>query len=755
VRGGLLAALLCIPAIGAWQGVALGAGSHTTDARSATHQAGTAPADTTQAGTHRAGITPTATTRADSRSALVVFLSPAQSLAGRSEGDTIERELDSIPTLSTGILSATQGAYSTAQLVLDITQGARVSASAYDRPNAPFLQLLGVAPQATVQSTRASAGRAAGVRDRVPDGGPSRNVHVFPWASVLSRAHSAPQLLEPGSLAAHVPGGGAYVPAAGVASVNGVIAADRNGYVAGVWLSPAGALPSIERLLERHRLVVADLPTGPQGYVDLRALAAARPTGELLIAIQRTPENPHSSTLGQDGDEMLWSAVAGLGPGGQTLTSQTTNQKGLVAATDIAPTILEHLGLPVPAAMRGRPIRTDGTLDSAGLRGLKSRLGVLASRRLPALAWLVAAWALLFAAARLATAGLRFGPSVHRASLDPGAGGHRVRGAWVLRMGALALLWTPVAALVPAALEPSRTTEFVLLVALCFALGALTDRLVPWPRAPIAPAVAAVLVLSIDALAGTQLLMRSLLGPNPAFGARFYGIGNELKSALAVLVFAAVAAALYPAARSRRRAATMAGAGILLAIVEGSARIGAGVGGVILVSAGTAVATVMLLPGTLDRKRVLLMMAAPVAGLIALAAIDLATAHGSGHFTGSVLDARSAGDIRDIIVRRYGAAYDELKNHLMPVATGLALFASVVAVRRRDRVCSPVDSDPAWLAALAGGLTAGVIGALTEDSGPVLLVVAVFVLACVLSYLWGKPSRRTGAALAAQNDLVL
>ena len=160
-----------------------------------------------------------------------------------------------------------------------------------------------------------------------------------------------------------------------------------------------------------------------------------------------------------------------------------------------------------------------------------------------------------------------------------------------MRVGAIALLWAPVAVLLPAALEPSRTVEFALIVATCFALGALTDLLVPWPRAPLVPAVVAVVALTVDALAGTQLLMRSLLGPSPAFGARFYGIGNELKSGLAVLVFTAVAAALYPAVRSRRAAATMACAGIVLAIVEGSARIGAGVGGVILVSAGTAVAT--------------------------------------------------------------------------------------------------------------------------------------------------------------------
>jgi hypothetical protein len=228
-----------------------------------------------------------------------------------------------------------------------------------------------------------------------------------------------------------------------------------------------------------------------------------------------------------------------------------------------------------------------------------------------------------------------------------------------------------------------------------------------------------------------------------------------------VLVFAAVAAALYPVARDprelRRAATTMALAGIALAVIEGSARIGAGVGGVILVSAGTAVATVLLLPGALTRRRGLLVLISPVVGLVALAALDLLTAHGTGHYTGSVLHARSAGDIRDIIVRRYTAAYDELKHGAMPLATALTLFAAILGVRRRERLLAPVHSDPAWLAALAGGLAAGVVGALTEDSGPVLLVVAVFALGCLLGYLWSAPpvrlmeSRTPGRSHAARS----
>ena len=126
-------------------------------------------------------------------------------------------------------------------------------------------------------------------------------------------------------------------------------------------------------------------------------------------------------------------------------------------------------------------------------------------------------------------------------------------------------------------------------------------------------------------------------------------------------------------------------------------------------------------------------------GLIALAALDLATAHGSGHFNGSILHARSAGDVRDLIVRRYSAAWHELRNHAMPAATAFALLCAAVGISRRDRLLAPVGGDRLWLAALAGGLAAGLVGALSEDSGPVLLVVAVFVLGCLLAYLWGRP----------------
>jgi hypothetical protein len=485
-------------------------------------------------------------------------------------------------------------------------------------------------------------------------------------------------------------------------------------------LGPAGTLVArVAGLSAGRRLIVADLPAGLAGHDDLRALSDSRRAGELLLVVQRTPDTP--------GHALLWTGAEGLeGGGARALSSQTTNQRGLIAAVDLAPTILEHLGLtPIPADMRGEPIHTDGRLHSASLRKLERRLRVIGGRRLEALACLLVAWVLL---------------------LLGSARWPRAR-ARAMRVGAIGVLWAPVAVLVPAVLEPSAAVEYLTIALACMLLGALTDVLFSWPRAPLAPALVALVVLVVDAFAHTQLLMRSLLGPNPLLGARFYGIGNELKSSLAVLVLAAVAAALYPTlsrgrtpAEGRRRGAiAMAAAGVLLAVIEGSARIGAGVGGVILVAAAFAVAVVMLLPGALTRRRTLLVLISPIVALLALALLDLLTAHGSGHYTGSILHARSPGDLHDVIVRRYTAAWDELHNHAMPVATAVALVYAALGIRRRERLLAPVAQDPAWQAAFAGGLTAGVVGAFVEDSGPVLLVVAVFVLGCLAAYLWGRP----------------
>ena len=75
----------------------------------------------------------------------------------------------------------------------------------------------------------------------------------------------------------------------------------------------------------------------------------------------------------------------------------------------------------------------------------------------------------------------------------------------------------------------------------------------------------------------------------------------------------------------------------------------------------------------------------------------------------------------------------------MPFITLIALLGAVYAVRYRERIFAPLAGSPSWRATLIGGLTASVVGALSNDSGPMLLAFGVFVLACATAYIRGDP----------------
>ena len=80
----------------------------------------------------------------------------------------------------------------------------------------------------------------------------------------------------------------------------------------------------------------------------------------------------------------------------------------------------------------------------------------------------------------------------------------------------------------------------------------------------------------------------------------------------------------------------------------------------------------------------------------------------------------------------------------MRLLKSLTVLAVVLALVYRDRLYSRLPG-PSWRAALAGGLAGGIAGALTNDSGPLLFVVATFVLGVVTAYILGAPPEREGA----------
>lgn len=595
---------------------------------------------------------------------------------------SILERLDQRTALALGLTGAVQGTYKQVQAYLDISQGTRTSLSAYKPREPPELAFY-------------QEGRGA----------------LFQrWLETRDRAESAPADVLPGLLGASIPGGTAYVGVTGRAHLEAITAVDRAGRVGLVSIGNSRDISGRAReALRERRFVVVGLPTGAPGGVALNALIANHEPRDLLIVMQTPPDFR--------APQLLPTGILGLGTPG-ALTSDTTRLPGIVAGIDLLPTVLEHLGVAVPKTVKGQAIRIEGKRDAAALQELTDRLRVVGGRRVPALQIMLVVWlAVMLACGVFADQrGIRAG----------------------LRVGALAFLWLLPVLLVTAVLAPARDVELFLIAGMTFTLGALTDRFVRWPRGPMVPGFVTVLAYVADLVQGSDLIIRSLLGPNPRSGSRYYGIGNELESTLPLVLFIALAALLWRQGRSVRTASAFGLSGLVLGAALGSGRLGADVGGVITVGAGTAVCVVLLLPGRLTLKRIAVVLAMPGLALVGLAGLDLATS-GDGHFTRTVLQAEGEDALHDIVVRRYELAFGVLKRGAMPFITVIALLAIAYAARHRARVFAPLEDDEVWRAAILGGLGAAVAGALFNDSGPLLLIFGVFVLTIAVAYVRGDP----------------
>lgn len=620
---------------------------------------------------------------------VLVFLPRTVYKVYNANNPTVLDTLGARSKLALGLLGPTQGRYDQTQALLDMTAGTRVSQSTYSPTKPPLLTFSRVG--------------AIGV--------------MYGWYAALQRAAGAPADVHPGSLASLIPGGAAFAGVAGGPHPEAIAATDGDGLVRDTSLGHTASLTARTlKALARHRLVVVSLPQQEKGIRVLDEILRARRPGWLVMVLQ-TPPGGHASQL-------LPLGIAGL-PSNGALTSQTTHRHGIVAGIDLAPTALRHLGIRVPGEMKGEPITTEGVRDAANLHSLGKRLGVIAARRLPAFEVFMFAWLAVLLALGL----------------------WRDRGGWRMgmRWGGLAIMWLPTMMLVTAWLNPSRTNELVVLGVGSFVAAALTDRFVRWPRAPAVPAIVGLVLYTIDLAESSQLIVRSLLGPNPRSGSRFYGIGNELEITLTLLLLVGVAAALPWRGRSRKGALTFGLCGLVMAAVIGSGRLGADVGGVFTVGGGTAVAVLLMLPGGVSRRAVILAVLAPIVGLALLAGLDLVTG-GNGHFTRTVLHANSSSDLWDTFKRRNELAFNNLKHGFLPLISAVCLLAGAYGVRHRRRIYGALAIDRPWIAGMGGAFAGAIVGSLTNDSGPLLLLIGTVGLACVTAYLrGGQPLTDAGA----------
>jgi hypothetical protein len=595
-------------------------------------------------------------------------------------GGTSVGELGRVPGMGVGILSAGIGNVPAGQTYLDIGQGARVQQSLYDRP-----------------LPRISFGA----------GGRGGRIGVRPanWQEIVDRARSAPADLVPGLLGSALSGNNTVMSASGRGETEGIILVGRRGAV----ITP-GCRKNCSTLHSTHDTVGI-------AVMDLSRLRIAaghfhHDQNDLLIAIGRPPppEN-HGLAVG----------VAGRGFDG-TLTSDSTRMRGFVLDTDLAPTILERLGIAVPADMTGEPIRTDGAVDAAYVQQLSDRLAVIGPRRAPVLGVSVIVWLALTVAA--AAAFRREG----------------LRVALTILAGTLALV--PAVLLVCAAIEPSELAERLIVGIGCPALAALLLWFAPGLRGLAIAAAASVTAYAVDVIAGSHLTELSLIGPNPIAGIRFYGIGNELEATIAALIPIGTGAALAgwaPRAGPRAAALAFSVTGLAGIAVFTPGRFGADVGAAVGISIGTAVAIGICLGAR--RWRWAWVIAAPIGALAALVAVDLVSG-GNAHLTRSVLDAGGLGDLGQTFQRRL-----ELSAHSFARYSGSAIFWIVVAlviaglIGRRSVRAWFGARDALW-AGFAGAIGGTIAGMLANDSGALLLMIGAVLCAAAVGVAWATHEDR-------------
>ncbi len=375
------------------------------------------------------------------------------------------------------------------------------------------------------------------------------------------------------------------------------------------------------------------------------------------------------------------------GPEG-LLYSPATRTEALLSSSDVAPTLLDALGVGPPPGMQGRTAAVvPGTTSEA--RRFGGRLAFVEGQQ----------FVVCGVVGAVAAAGLLAG------------------GLWRGRAGvAGALLWMaalPAAALavaaVPAANVPAVAATILVLSA---AVAALSRRL----SGSLYGAVALVYLgtaalILLDASLGGPLMKLSVLGYNPAHGTRFYGIGNEYAAFLA----GSLAVGLGALARSRRISAAPALAILailaLAVLVFGLPTMGANVGGSLALGFGLG-ATLGLIRGG---PRSAALWAA--GGSALAAALFLA----SGRlFPGVSHGSRAAGgetDLVEIAARKLLLSLDLLSPVFFLILAG-ALVVVFAAWRRLRGTPLAAGLSGAVLAALATGAL--------NDSG---IVAAIYVLA--------------------------
>lgn len=463
----------------------------------------------------------------------------------------------------------------------------------------------------------------------------------------------------------------------------------------------------------------------------LRADALARSDALLRALVDRTdPERDAvlvvSPVAPAGAPELAVALLRSPGAHPGLLRSSTTRRDGYVQLADIAPTILQLLGEPVPEEIEGRAIEVRRTADRQRIARLAGEADAADFRddlMVVVVPTIIGGLAVLLAAALVAL---------------------RWRRPWrtSLRLGALAGLGVVPATFTASrigALEGSTAGYLAVTAALALLVGSLlwlVDR--RWQGSgPLAGTAAVVALFAVDVLVGAPLQVNAVFGYSVAVAGRFAGVGNL---AFALFSAAAVLLAVLIVDRFGRRALPWSAA-LLVAVVllEGLPMLGADVGGVISMVPAFGV-TAMVLAGRQPRLRHgLLFVGVAGAAVVLFAFIDRARPAGSqthlARLAEHLLEARW-GPFSDSLARRFQASFGAAEvaawAFVLTLGVLVAVYVVLVARGRVTPDVSLVGGHHPTVAGIAGLVVLAAVGLVANDSSiavpSTMLIVAVPVL---------------------------
>jgi hypothetical protein len=465
------------------------------------------------------------------------------------------------------------------------------------------------------------------------------------------------------------------------------------------------------------------------------ALAGVDLARDLVIVVGPTsPRGPAQLTV---------AAMGGRGVEPGLARSATTRRDGFVTLPDVAPTVLDFLGIDVPDDMTGTTMRSSGGgVSDADLRALADDNEIAQFRDKatgPASVTFIVLQVVGYGLAALAlTRWRRARPWVAWFLLVPLAQAPLAFLSGLVRYDALT---------VPGYVVVHVAAGIALAGLALLAARALRTRAgdAAMLVAPLSLISLTVVVLVVDVLAGGPLQLNTVFGYSPTVAGRFAGFGNLAFALLAATSIVAVtgawsAASLKARARApRRRTLGLALIALAMAVVvvaDGLPSLGSDVGGVLaLVPAATVV--VLLLAGVrMSWTRVALIAFGTGAVLLTFALLDLARPEDDrthlGRLAAKVLHADNGG-VSTVLRRKVEANVGILTSSVWTWVIPIAIaFLSFLVWRRPGSLRAVEERVPGLRAGLIGSLVAAIVGFALNDSG---IAVPAMMLAVVLPYV--------------------